>query len=276
MKGIILAGGNGRRLEPLTKVTNKHLLAVYNKPMIYYPLQKIADAGVKDILIISGSEHADKFARLLGSGEEFGCKISYAIQREAGGIAQALALAEDFVCEENCMVILGDNIFEDNFSDAVKEFDSNVGARIFLKEVSDPQRFGVAELAAGGAENGARAAAENNASGGNTASGGAKDGGAGGVTASGGAVIGIEEKPKNPKTNWAVTGLYMYDSSVFKIIKTLKPSARGELEITDVNNEYIKNGLMKANFVKGEWTDAGTFESLFHANEIARRIVLQK
>lgn len=239
MKGIILAGGNGRRLDPITKVTNKHLLAIYNKPMIYYPLETMINAGIKDILIISGKDFAGGFLRLLGSGREFGVRISYEVQEEAGGIAQALGLAEEFAGSDNCAVILGDNIYEDNFSEAVKDFNGQKGARIFLKEVTDAYRFGVAEL-------------------------------------DGDKVINIEEKPKNPKTNLAVTGFYMYDSSVFKVIKNLKPSARGELEITDVNNYYIKDGSMKANLLKGEWTDAGTFESLYRANKIARKIVLMK
>jgi glucose-1-phosphate thymidylyltransferase len=243
MKGIILAGGNGRRLEPITNVTNKHLLAVYNKPLIYYPLQKIIDAGIKDILIISGKEHAGGFLKLLGSGKDFGCRLSYEVQEEAGGIAQALGLAENFADGENCMVVLGDNIFEDDLKTYVKEFEGQKGARIFLKQIPDPHRFGVAELSSGPGQTAAE-------------------------------VISIVEKPTNPKSNFAVTGLYMYDSSVFKIIKSLKPSARGEMEITDVNNRYIKDGLLKAYFLNGEWTDAGTFESLYHANRIARKIVL--
>ncbi len=239
MKGIILAGGNGRRLEPLTNVTNKHLLAIYNKPMIYYPLQTLIDAGIKDILIVSGKDFAGGFLKLLGSGRAFDCRFSYEVQEEAGGIAQALALASDWVGRDNCTVILGDNIFEDNFSEQAKEFEGKFGARIFLKEVTDAQRFGVAEL-------------------------------------NGNKVIGIEEKPQSPKTNLAVTGLYMYDPMVFEIIKTLKPSGRGELEITDVNNLYIRQGNMQASFVKGGWTDAGTFESLYKANSLARDIIISK
>lgn len=237
MKGVILAGGNGRRLGPITDVTNKHLLAVYDKPMIYYPLQTLIDAGIKDILIISGRDFAGGFLRLLGSGKQFNCRLWYEVQEEAGGIAQALGLAESFVDGDNCAVILGDNIYEDNLADAVKKFDKNKGAEIFLKDVDDAQRFGVAEL-------------------------------------DGDKIIGIEEKPKNPKSKYAVTGFYMYDSSVFDVIKALKPSGRGELEITDVNNYYIEKGLMRGTFVKGDWTDAGTFESLYRANRIARKIVL--
>ncbi len=235
MKGVILAGGNGRRLEPITNVTNKHLLAVYDKPMIFYPLRTLIDAGIKEILIISGKDHAGGFLKLLGSGKDFGCRFWYEVQEEAGGIAQALGLARDFVGDDNCAVILGDNIFEDDFAQHVNNF--NGGARIFLKEVTDAQRFGVA-------------------------------------TMTGNQVTAIEEKPKNPKSNLAVTGLYFYDPEVFNIIRTLKPSARGEMEITDVNNYYIQKGLMKAHIVDGEWTDAGTFESLFCANRIARKIVL--
>lgn len=238
MKGIVLAGGNGRRLEPITNVTNKHLLAVYNKPMVYYPIQTLLDSGIKEILIVSGKEHAGGFLRLLGSGKDFGARFSYDVQYEAGGIAQALGLAEDFAGSEKVAVILGDNIFEDSFANEVLEMEGGGGARIFLKDVPDPQRFGVAEL-------------------------------------DGEKVIGIEEKPSAPKSGWAVTGLYLYDGGVFDEIRRLRPSARGELEITDVNNAYIAKGQMKASFVKGEWTDAGTFESLFTANRIARDIVLK-
>lgn len=239
MKGVILAGGNGRRLDPITHVTNKHLLAVYNKPMIFYPIQTLLNAGIKDILVVTGQEHAGGFLRLLGSGKAFGCRFAYEVQDEAGGIAQALGLAEDFVDGENCAVILGDNIYEDDFSDQIQNFERERGAHIFLKDIQDAYRFGVAEV-------------------------------------NGDQIVNIEEKPKNPKTNFAVTGLYLYDSKVFSVIKTLKPSGRGELEITDVNNHYIQNGTMKFSFIKGDWTDAGTFESLFRANRVARKIVLAK
>jgi len=227
MKGIILAGGTGSRLLPLTKVTNKHLLPVWKKPMIYYPLQTLIDAGIKDILIVSGREHAGHFVMLLGSGREFNVKLSYEIQDEAGGIAQALGLAEDFADDQPICVILGDNIFEEKIN--IEDFKE--GSRIYLKEVPDANRFGVAEVK------------ENK-------------------------VLSIEEKPKNPKSNYAVTGLYIYDSKVFSIIKTLKPSGRGELEITDVNNHYIKEGKMEARILNGFWTDAGTFESLYRANTL--------
>jgi|SRR3989344_3793893 len=226
-KGIILAGGLGTRLRPLTNVTNKHLIAVYNKPMILYPLGTLMKAGIKDFLIISGREHAGHFMEFLGSGREYNVKLSYKIQDEAGGIAQALLLAEDFADRKPIAVILGDNVFENNFSKAVKDF--RKGAQIFLKTVSDPQRFGVAEL-------------------------------------KGKKVIKILEKPTDPPTSYAVTGLYQYDANVFKIIKKLKPSARGELEITDVNNAYIRRGQLKAEFVRGFWSDAGTFDSLLKAS----------
>ncbi len=231
MKGIILAGGTGSRLYPLTKVTNKHLLPVYDKPMIYYPLQTLMQAGIKDIMIVSGRGHAGHFLELLGSGSDFGAHFTYEIQEQAGGIAEALGLAEDFADKKDVAVVLGDNIFQDNISDAVASFKS--GAMIFLKEVPDAKRFGVANI------NGKR-------------------------------IISIEEKPVLPKSNLAVTGLYIYDSSVFNIIRTLKPSGRGELEITDVNNEYIRLNVMDFSLLHGYWSDAGTFESLFRASELVR------
>ncbi|MBU0614822.1 MAG: NTP transferase domain-containing protein [Nanoarchaeota archaeon] len=230
MKGIILAGGTGSRLMPITRVTNKHLLPVYNKPMIYYPLQTLIDAGIKDILIISGRPHAGAFVNILGSGKEFGVRLSYEIQDEAMGIAHALGLAEDFVDDKKLCVILGDNIFEDKLD--ISDF--HEGARIFLKEVKNAKRFGVATVDS------------NNK------------------------VIEIEEKPKEPKTNLAVTGLYLYDNKVFEIIRNLKPSHRGELEITDVNNAYIKLGKMDAKILDGYWSDAGTFESLYKASTLVR------
>lgn len=239
MKGVLLAGGKARRLGELTEVTNKHLLPVYNQPMIFYPLQTLIASGVKDILLISSGDHVGPILRLLGSGKRFGCELTYRVQEEAGGIAQALALAEDFVGNDSCAVILGDNVFENSFAESFELFQSQKGAHIFLKTIPDASRFGVAEL------NGNR-------------------------------VINIEEKPKKPKSPYAVTGLYLYDSKVFEIIRRLKPSARGEYEITDVNNAYIATGSMKATVLEGNWTDAGTFESLFRANIIARKIALQK
>ena len=231
MKGIILAGGTGSRLYPLTKVTNKHLLPVYDKPMIYYPLQTLVDAGITEIMIVSGRGHAGHFLELLGSGADFGVHLTYEIQEKAGGIAQALGLADDFVDNEPVSVILGDNIFQDNVRTAVETFKE--GARIFLKEVPDAKRFGVAEIR-------------------------------------GKKIISIEEKPAKPKSNLAVTGLYIYDAGVFEIIRTLKPSGRGELEITDVNNEYIRMEKMDFSMLQGYWSDAGTFESLFRASELVR------
>lgn len=236
MKGVILAGGTGSRLYPLTKVTNKHLLPVYDKPMIYYPLQTLINAGIKDIMIVSGRGHAGHFLELLGSGSELGVHFTYEIQEEAGGIAQALSFAEDFADGDNVTVILGDNIFQDNIKEDVSAFKG--GSKIFLKEVTDARRFGVAEL-------------------------------------EGNRVIGIEEKPENPKSNFAVTGLYIYDCEVFDAIKTLRPSGRGELEITDVNNYYINRNTMGYRILDGFWSDAGTFESLFRASELVRNL-LQK
>ena len=232
MKGIILAGGTGSRLYPLTKVTNKHLLPVYDKPMIYYPLSTLIKAGISDIMIVSGRGHAGHFLELLGSGAEFGVRLTYEIQESAGGIAQALGLAEGWADDEEVAVILGDNIFQDDVRGEVASFSS--GAKIFLKEVPDAYRFGVAELA------------DNR-------------------------VVSIEEKPKNPRTNYAVTGLYLYDPEVFSIIKTLKPSGRGELEITDVNNAYIRKGQMQYAILKGYWSDAGTFESLLRASLLVQQ-----
>lgn len=232
MKGVILAGGTGSRLYPLTKVTNKHLLPVYDKPMIYYPLQTLLDAGINEIMIVSGRGHAGHFLELLGSGEEWGAHFTYQIQEQAGGIAQALGLAERWASDDDVAVILGDNIFQDNVKDAVDSFRS--GAHIFLKEVSDAHRFGVAEI-------------------------------------KGNKIISIEEKPKMPTSKYAVTGLYLYTSHVFSTIKTLKPSGRGELEITDVNNDFVKQRSMGFSFLQGFWTDAGTFESLLRAGVLVQK-----
>lgn len=240
MKGIILAGGKGTRLWPLTKITNKHLLPIYNKQMIFYPLLTLKNAGIEEILIVSGRPHVGDFLKLLGSGREFGVKLSYEIQEEEIGIANALSLGEDFAHGEKVVVILGDNIFEDNIAKIVQSFKSQKeGSYVFLKEVTDAHRFGVAEI-------------------------------------KNGKIIEIVEKPKKPKTNLAVTGLYMYDNTVFDFIKNLKPSNRGEFEITDVNNFYIKRSTMKYNILKGKWTDAGTFESLLKASNLARKLTLKK
>ena len=231
MKGIVLAGGLGKRLYPLTRVSNKHLLPVYNKPMVYYPIQTLVDAGITDILVVTGGTHAGEFLRLLGNGKEFGLKhINYTYQEGEGGIAEALKLAEHFSGGDKIVVILGDNIIEKDIKQAVKDFKKQAkGAKILLKKVDDPERFGVAEL-------------------------------------KGNKIISIEEKPKKPKSEYAVTGIYMYDSEVFEIIKTLKPSGRGELEITDVNNAYLKRGELEYSMLDGWWTDSGTFESLLNAN----------
>lgn len=231
MKGIILAGGTGSRLYPLTKVTNKHLLPVYDKPMIFYPLQTLLDAGINEIMIVSGKGHAGHFLELLGSGSDWGVRFTYEIQDEAGGIAQALGLAEDFADNEDVAVVLGDNIFQDDVSEAVQAFE--VGGHIFLKRVEDAHRFGVAQIEGNG-------------------------------------VISIEEKPEEPKSDLAVTGLYLYDNDVFEIIRRLMPSGRGELEITDVNNEYIRVGEMSYSLLDGYWSDAGTFESLLRAGNIVK------
>jgi glucose-1-phosphate thymidylyltransferase len=233
MKGVILAGGLGTRLHPLTKVTNKHLLPVYDKPMIYYPIQTLINAGIDDILIVTGGNNAGDFLKLLGNGKEFGLKhINYTYQEGEGGIAEALRLADFFASGEKICVVLGDNIIEKNIRRAVKNFQKQErGAKILLKEVPDPERFGVPELR--------------------------ED-----------RIVRIEEKPKEPKSQYAVIGIYLYDSEVFNITKILKPSRRGELEITDVNNQYIEKGLMTWDILEGWWTDAGTFESLLRANQL--------
>jgi len=230
MKGVILAGGLGTRLSPLTKITNKHLLPVYDRPMIFYPLQTLINAGISDIMIVTGGNNAGDFLRLLGNGKEFGLKhINYTYQEGEGGIAQALSLAEYFADKDRICVVLGDNLIERNIVAAVRAFRKQKrGAKVLLKEVPDPERFGVAEIERG-------------------------------------RLVRIEEKPKTPKSNLAVIGIYMYDSRVFDIVKTLKPSGRGELEITDVNNAYIETNEMTWDMLEGWWTDAGTFESLVRA-----------
>jgi len=232
LRGIVLAGGTGSRLMPLTKVTNKHLLAVGNKPMIYYPIEKLISAGIEEILIVTGLEHMGDVVGLLGSGKDFGCKFTYRVQDEAGGIAQALGLAEHFAAAQSVVVILGDNIFQASLKDYVQKFIAQgKGARVILKQVPDPKRFGVAEIADG-------------------------------------KVVSIEEKPENPKSDYAVTGIYFYDASVFEIIRNLKPSGRGELEVSDINSAYIGRGDLAYDIIDGWWTDAGTFESLSKANEL--------
>lgn len=232
MKGVILAGGTGSRLFPLTKVTNKHLLPVGRKPMILHPVEKLVRAAIKEIIIVTGVEHMGDVVNLLGSGKDYGCRFTYKVQDEPGGIAQALGLTENFCNQSKMVVLLGDNIFVDELGHYANSFyEQESGAKILLKEVSDPQRFGVAQIANG-------------------------------------KVLGIEEKPREPKSSLAVTGIYFYDPSVFDIIHRLKPSRRNELEVTDVNNAYILNNSMTYDILKDAWTDAGTFESLQYANQL--------
>jgi len=233
MKGIVLAGGTGSRMLPLTRVTNKHLLPVYDKPMVYYPIQTLVDAGIDEILLVTGGKNAGDFLRLLGNGRDFGLKhLNYTYQEGEGGIAEALGLAEHFADGDQVCVILGDNIIELNICGAVEEFRRQErGAKILLKEVPDADRFGVAEVR-------------------------------------GNYVFGIEEKPRLPKSNLAVVGIYLYDQSVFTKIRKLKPSGRGELEITDVNNFYVEEGTLTWGMLDGWWTDAGTFKSLLLANNL--------
>lgn len=230
IKGVILAGGLGTRLYPLTRVTNKHLLPVYRKPMIYYPIEKLVRAGLREIMVVTGGPFAGDFLKLLGSGRDFGLKeLHYTYQEKEGGIAEALGLAEHFAEGDRVCVVLGDNLFSGDLAPGIEAFlRQPAGARLFLKEVEDPSRFGVAEI---------------------------RDG----------RLVGIEEKPEHPKSRYIVTGIYMYDPEVFSIIRTLKPSARGELEITDVNNTYLRRGTLTYEILEGWWTDAGTFDSLLRA-----------
>jgi glucose-1-phosphate thymidylyltransferase len=233
MKGVVLAGGTGSRLNPLTRVTNKHLLPVYDKPMVNYPIQTLVNAGIHEILLVTGGKNAGDFLRLLGNGRDFGLKhLNYTYQEGEGGIAEALGLAEHFADDGSICVVLGDNIIENDICQAVENFKKQKdGAKILLKEVEDADRFGVAEIR-------------------------------------GDRVVGIEEKPKKPKSNYAVVSIYLYDSTVFQKIRRLKPSGRGELEITDVNNFYIDEGKLTYEILDGWWTDAGTFESLLRANNL--------
>jgi glucose-1-phosphate thymidylyltransferase len=236
MKGIVLAGGTGSRLFPLTKITNKHLLPIYDKPMIYYPIQTLVDAGIREILLVTGGRNSGDFLRLLANGKEFGLKhLNYTYQEGEGGIADALSLAEHFADGSRTCVILGDNIIEKSIRGAVEDFQKQPsGAKILLKEVADAQRFGVAEIQHG-------------------------------------RVVSIEEKPAKPKSNYAVTGVYLYDETVFEKVRELVPSRRGELEITDVNNAYIREGDMTFGFLDGWWTDAGTFDSLLRATNLVAK-----
>lgn len=233
MKGVVLAGGTGSRLFPLTKITNKHLLPIYDEPMIYYPIRTLVEAGVRDVLVVTGGRNAGDFLRLLANGKEFGLRsLNYAYQEGEGGIAEALSLAEHFAENDRICVILGDNIIEGSIAKAVSDFEKQpAGAKVLLKQVSDAERFGVAEL-------------------------------------SGDKIVGIEEKPQQPKSHFAVTGIYLYDQSVFSKCRSLKPSGRGELEITDVNNAYIAEGTMTYEMLDGWWTDAGTFDSLQRATNL--------
>ncbi|MBI4566615.1 MAG: NTP transferase domain-containing protein [Planctomycetes bacterium] len=233
MKGVVLAGGLGTRLSPLTKVTNKHLLPVYKKPMIYYPLEKLAAAGIREVMLVTGGPFAGDFLKLLGNGRQLGLRdLHYTYQEGEGGIAEALGLCEHFVEGDRMCVILGDNIFSGDIRPGLSRFlEQKSGAKLFLREVPDPQRFGVAEL-------------------------------------KGDRILRIEEKPKKPKSKYAVTGIYMYDREVFAAIRTVKPSGRGELEITDVNNIYIRKGTLTYDILNGFWTDAGTFDSLLRATNL--------
>jgi len=238
MKGIILAGGAGTRLRPVTKITSKQLLPVYDKPMIFYPLETLLNAGIKEILIIIAPENAGDFLNLLGSGKEFGCKFTYEIQDKPEGLAQAFIIGRNFIDDDNVTMILGDNLFEDDFAQDIQGFQS--GARVFAKQVPDPHRFGVVEFD------------ENQR------------------------VLSIIEKPTNPKSNYSVTGLYIYDHTVIDKVASLKPSDRGEYEITDLNNLYLQEGSLDVAFVNGRWFDTGTFESLFDATVFARERTLSQ
>lgn len=236
MKGVVLAGGTGSRLNPLTRVTNKHLLPIFDKPMVYYPIQTLVNAGVQEILLVTGGKNAGDFLRLLGNGRAFSLKhLNYTYQEGEGGIAEALGLAEDFADGDSICVVLGDNIIENNICNAIENFKKQKeGAKVLLKEVQDAERFGVADI-------------------------------------HGNRVIGIEEKPQAPKSNYAVIGIYLYDATVFQKIHRLKPSGRGELEITDVNNFYVQEGTLTYELLDGWWTDAGTFESLLRANNLVAK-----
>jgi glucose-1-phosphate thymidylyltransferase len=233
VKGVVLAGGKATRLRPLTKVTNKHLLPIYDKPLIYYPLQAMAQAGIREVLVITNPEHAGHFIQLLGSGREFGLKLAYELQEEAGGLAQAVSLAEGFIGNDKTLVLLGDNIFTDDLRPAVERFSAEQhGAVIFGVEMEHPEQYGVIEM-------------------------------------DGERVVGIEEKPSQPKSHLIQTGIYMYDSHVWSHIKQLSPSARGELEITDLNNVYVNEGTMRCETLGGYWIDAGTSHDELLAANIA-------
>jgi glucose-1-phosphate thymidylyltransferase len=240
MKGVVLAGGAGSRLFPLTRITNKHLLPVYNKPMIFYPLETLVSAGIRDILIVTGGNSAGDFLRLLRNGNDFGLqRLNYAYQEGEAGIADALRLAEEFADGDKICVMLGDNIIEGDIRAARESFERQQGAKILLKEVPDPERFGVPVF-----ENGR--------------------------------ITTIDEKPKRPKSRFAVIGIYFYDNTIFERIRQLKPSGRGEYEITDVNNSYLIDGLLHHDVLEGWWTDAGTFESLWRASSLVREKIVHQ
>ena len=249
MKGVLICGGSGTRLRPLTEITNKSLLPVYDKPLVQYPLQTLVDGGITDIVVISGNEHIDQMASFLGSGGRFGCKFSYRVQDKPEGIAQALGMAEDFAAGDSVCAILGDNIYFDSLGASIKQFTS--GGHVFLKEVADAQRFGVASLVTKSAP---RISTRDD----NVVQ-----------------IESIEEKPKRPKSNLAVTGCYLYDNRCFEIIRNLKPSARGEYEITDVSKWFLDHGELTATVLQEEWIDAGTFESLFLASQSVRKRIVR-
>ncbi len=238
MKGIILSGGSATRLRPCTKVTSKQLLPVYNRPMIYYPLNTLIKAGIKEIMIIVAPERAGDYLNLLGSGKEFGVKFTYEVQDKPEGLAQAFIIGETFIEDDSVCMILGDNIFEDDLSESVKSFKS--GAKVFAKQVKDPERFGIVEF-------------DENMK-----------------------AISIEEKPAQPKSNYCVTGMYVYDNRVVNVAKNLKPSARGELEITDINKWYLEQGELEVAMIDGAWIDAGTFDSLLEAQNLAKEKLQSK
>ena len=238
MKGVLICGGSGTRLAPLTDITNKSLLPVYDKLLIHYPLQVLLDAGIKEIAVVTGTEHMDQIADYLGSGSEFGCEFTFKVQEKPGGIAQALGLAEDFADGDDICAILGDNVYFDDLSNHIKAFEK--GGHVFLKEVEDPHRFGVATLETSNEQR---------------------------VTSN---IVAVEEKPQNPQSNLAITGCYVYDNSCFEFIRTMKPSPRGEMEITDVTKWYLEQGSLTATTLEKNWIDAGTFESLFQAAALVR------
>lgn len=236
MKGVILAGGTGSRLLPLTKVTNKHLLPIYNKPMIFYPLESLKKAGIKDIMIVCGTESAGDFLKLLGSGKDYGVNLTYRVQDGSGGIPVALQLAKEFVGNDKCICILGDNVMEDDITESINAFEKSKGARVFVRKVKDPKRYGIAVLDKDQRK-----------------------------------IIEMQEKPENPKSDWAILGIYMVDSRVFEVIPKLKPSKRGELEILETLQYYANKGELECEKLNGFWIDAGTITALFEASDFIKR-----